>query len=292
LPENAVVQQQSTPQPSTSQPVAALQAQPTPTLILVDNRMAVPEGCIELVNNGSFEARGTGWSQAGGTILPEYSMPQVMLSSTTSSTTGGAAQGGTAIRLGLVDKSSIAGISATQQVIQLPKDRDKITLRFRYFPLYDSPPSPGDFQYVDIYHGDSGQFMGRALGVQKNDRVWIDREYDLSALAGETVRIFFMVSNDGAGGNIAMYVDNVSVLACRVAKPQNGLAVAPQIPQPITEASTSQPPVAARVAVSQPPEKILADRNLSFGRMGGLLVVFGIVGAALVLLPLTKRLTK
>ena len=284
ITENALAQQPVTPSVAAPQPVAV--QQPSPTALLVDTRIAVPDGCVELINNGSFEALGTGWSQEGSDILPIFAAPTL--------SEGGAAASGMAIRLGLSDDVAVTGISATQQMVELPQDRNEITLKFRYFPLYETPPTRGDFQYVDLYHGESGQFMGRALGVQQNDRVWIERDYDLSAFAGEAVRLFFMVSNDSVGGNIAMYVDDVSILACRVVKdkPQNRLASVPQPQRPVAAAGTAQPLVATNAFVVEPPAELTPEPGFSFGRMGGLLAVLGIAGAALVLLPLTRRFTK
>jgi hypothetical protein len=312
--ESAIAQQQITPQPSEQsvpllavqqlesqsapQQIAALQPLPTPTVLLIVNRQVIPDNCIELIDNGSFEARGMGWGHDGGKILPVYAAPTVV---------PGTPSSGLAIRLGLVDKIEVAGVSAAQQLVPLPKESNKITLRFRYFPRYDVPPSRGDFQYVDIYHGESGQFVGRALGVQRNDRTWIEREYDLSALAGESVRLFFMVSNDGVGGNIAMYVDDVSILACRVPKlqPQNRLAVGRPAQQSVGSASTPQPLTLASAndigdtdrdnidtGNTDAQAEIVPVQGFSFGRLGGLLAVLGIAGAALVLLPLTRRFTK
>jgi hypothetical protein len=205
------------------------------------------------------------------------------------------------LRLGLTGGVNVEGISATQQIVHLPKESNQITLSFRYFPLYEQPPSQGDFQYVDIYHAESGQFVGRALGVQRDDRIWIEREYDLSSLAGEPIRLYFMVSNDGTGGAIAMYVDDVSILACRVAKsPQNSLAAVQQARQATRIASVSG---TATVAVNAPQQlanaksvsaqaEVAPVPGFAFGRMGGLLAVLGIAGAALMLLPLTRRFTK
>jgi hypothetical protein len=269
-------------------------------VVFVAERVVVPEGCVELINNGTFEARGAGWSLEGSAILPEYSAPPLPV--------GAVSRTGLAIRLGLMGKVTAAGVSTTQQLVQLPNDSNQITLRFRYYPEYEMPPSRGDFQYVDIYNGDSGQFVGRALGVQQNDRVWIDRTYDLSDFAGETVRLYFIVSNDGIGGNISMYVDDVSVLACRVkAQPQNSLAAAVPTAQPAANANVAQPLVATNNLASIVPttapntvsqntadtqEEMVTGTSFSFGRIGGLLAVLGIAGAALVLLPLTRRFTK
>ena len=288
-PDNSVVQQQLTPQAivltqNASQPVVAavLQPLPTATIVLVANRQVIPDNCIELVDNGSFEARGMGWSQEGSKILPAYAAPPLA--------SADAPQSGLAIRLGVTEPITVVGISATQQLVPLPQDRNKITLSFRYFPQYDAPPSRGDFQYVDIYAGETGQFLGRALGVQRDDRAWIAREYDLSALAGESVRIFFMVSNDGIGGNIAMYVDDVSIVACRVSQaPQSSLAAQLQAPQPL--AGTTQPSPVTTIAAVNPEGEITAS-GFAFGRLGGLLAVLGIAGAALSALPITRRLTK
>jgi hypothetical protein len=214
-----------------------------------------------------------------------------------------------AIRLGLVDQIDVAGISAAEQLVELPKDHNKITLFFRYYPQIEGSPSRGDFQYVDIYHGESGQFVGRALGVQRDDRTWLEREYDLSALAGETVRLYFMVSNDGVGGSIAMYIDDVSILACRVPKlqPQNRLTISQPGALPSNDATnetaignsgTPQPLAFADAVTLDTPaeepgtEAIVPVQGFSFGRLGGLLAVLGIAGAALVLLPLTRRYSK
>lgn len=278
-----------TPQPVTPEALAALPLLPTPTIVFVADRQEIPDNCVELINNGTFEAYGVGWSREGSKILPVYATPEATTNST---------QSGIAIRLGGMGEVSVAGISATQQLVQLPKDSNQITLRFRYYPLYEEPLSEGDFQYVDIYHGETGQFMGRALGVQRNDRAWIEHEYDLSAFAGESVRLFFMVSNDGIGGNIAMYLDDVSILACRVPKLRldNRVDVALPVQTPVAATGTPQPLALANAinydSQEEADEAAVTTPGFSFGRMAGLLTVLGIAGASLVLLPLTRRFYK
>jgi hypothetical protein len=276
------VEQPITPQEDAPQVIADRQAQPAPTLMLLADRYAIPENCVELVENGGFEASGVGWSHAGGQILPVYAAPDAY----------DGLHSGQAIRLGLMEGVSAAGISAAEQLVQLPKESNKITLRFRYFPAYETPLSAGDFQYVDIYHGETGQLVGRALGVQRDDRAWLEREFDLSALAGEAVRLYFMVSNDGVGGNIALYIDDVSILACRVPKSPDSLAAAVQAQQTPAHATTSPPLVVANAIAVSPEEEFAQGQGFSFGRMGGLLAVLGIAGVALILLPLTKRFSK
>jgi hypothetical protein len=263
------------------------QAVPTPTVVLVANRNVIPDGCTEVIKNGGFDALGMGWSHEGSRILPEYSAP---------ATTDIAIQTNRAIRLGLVgDNSSVpgvSGISATQQLVQLPADAKRIALSFRYFTLYETPPSPGDFQYVDIYQSSTGQFLGRVLGIQQNQRTWLTRNYDLTALAGEEIRLFFMVSNDGVGGRIAMYVDDVSILACRTNEgvPLNTFAAAPveqSIQQPLP--THTQPAVVSTLAPSDQLGAHPPAKGSPFGRLSGLLAVVGIAGAALLLFPFIRR---
>jgi hypothetical protein len=300
-PTAVLAQQQDVPRQS-----AAAQSLVTPTPALVVQREVVPNGCVELISNGSFDEHVMGWSEEGSMILPEYSY---RVSTTTTETT--TAQKDIAIRLGLTGKSAVAGLSATQQLIRLPKDSAKITLSFRYYPLYDDPVSPGDFQFVDIYHGDSGRFLGRALGVQENKRTWIERHYDLTPYAGQPVRIFFIASNDGKNGTIAMYVDDVSVLACRASQtaPQNAVANAAQPsggptlsaqasqlqaspPLTNTGATSGTQPLASNKPSPSPVEQAIQQQGFAFGRIGGVLAVLGLAGGALVLLTLAKRFPK
>jgi uncharacterized repeat protein (TIGR01451 family) len=159
--------------------------------------------CVELAANGDFESTGEGWTLSEGIAAPVYTSELTFNDS------------GQAMRLGIVDDENLASISAIDQVVALPGDANSIILSFRYYPLYEAEPGPGDLQYVDIYNVLTGQFAGRALGTQSNERTWLTTDYDLTMQAGQDVRIVFAVNNDGVEGRSAMYVDNVSVLSCQ-----------------------------------------------------------------------------
>jgi hypothetical protein len=165
---------------------------------------APPSGaeCVELVSNGDFERNGVGWNLLQGPAAPIYTNEQ---------TFNGSSQ---AMRLGIISGDNLASISAIDQMIPLPEDADNIVLSFRYYPLSEEKPGPGDLQYVDVYNVLTGQFAGRALGTQANDRTWLTEDYDLTTQAGQTVRLVIAVNNDGVEGRSAMYVDNVSIKAC------------------------------------------------------------------------------
>lgn len=168
---------------------------PTPTT-------PTPSGCVELVQNGGFEISGVGWDIPAGDDGVGY---------TTSVTHKGSRQ---SMRIGAIDSANLATLHLVEQDVDLPADFDFIRLEFRYYPLYSADPGPGDLQYLDIYNADSEQFEVRVMSEQRNDREWLLGNADLSELAGEKIRLRFAVNNDGVAGRTAMYLDDVSILAC------------------------------------------------------------------------------
>jgi hypothetical protein len=83
----------------------------------------------------------------------------------------------------------------------------------------------------------------------------------------------------------------VSIVACRAHKtPQNNLAGVAQIQaQPLP---TAQPSPVTTIAAPLAPEEVTNATRFAFGRVGGLLTVLGIAGAALIVLPITRRINK
>ena len=61
---------------------------------------------------------------------------------------------------------------------------------------------------------------GRRMRTQRgsgrlDDRAWAEYgSYNLSAYAGQTVKLYFGVVNDGDGAPTGMYVDEVTLVAC------------------------------------------------------------------------------
>ncbi len=158
------------------------------------------EGCVELVANGDFEVERSGWT-----------FPSTGAGYTDEITYDGSGQ---AIRVGSLDGPNVADISIAEQLIDLPDDYERIVLDFRYYPIADPDPGPGDLQYVDIHNFFTEQFEDRVLSVKRNDRRWLQLQSDLSDLPGQRIRLRFAVNNDGVGGRSAMYIDNVSIRAC------------------------------------------------------------------------------
>lgn len=202
IPSLVPIDAPQAPQPQGIQPQPQVQAQPQVQPANTPAPQAqVARECVELIDNGGFESS-VGWNMLQGPAAPNYTVDETFNDSTQ------------AMRLGILEGDNMASISAIDQMLALPMEATSIILSFRYFPMYEDDPGPGDLQYVDIYNVLTGQFAGRALGTQANDRTWLTADYDLTMQAGQTVRLVLAVNNDGVEGRSAMYVDNVSILAC------------------------------------------------------------------------------
>ena len=158
--------------------------------------------CIELLNNGNFEVSDTGWTVLYSPVTPAYVDEPTFNRSRQ------------AMRLGAVEPITRSAISAIDQIVTLPDDATSVILSLRYYPLIEGEAGSGDLQYVDIYNAITGQFAGRVLGLQSDERAWLTTDYDLTPLLGQTIRLVIAVNNDGEGGHMAMVVDNVSIVAC------------------------------------------------------------------------------
>lgn len=192
---------------------------------------ALPLGCSELVQNGSFEQLNVAWN-----ILPSdrpgtYDSLQRF-------------DGAYSMRLGITDLPNLHSISEVQQTINLPANANAIILTFRYFPQFNGTPGAGDLQYAQIFNNNNGQFISRPLQTVRDDRAWLLGQYDLTALRGQQIRLVFGVQNDGANANVAMNVDAVSIAFCTATPTPTGTPVTPTAtpsPTPITPTFTPVP---------------------------------------------------
>ena len=84
-------------------------------------------------------------------------------------------------------------------------------LTYWWYPVSDDTGS--DAQYVFLI-GDSAPFPITVQWEHRNDQAWIQTTYDLAPYRGRTFDLLFGTYNNGYGGVTAMYVDDVSILAC------------------------------------------------------------------------------
>ena len=166
-----------------------------------------PAGCEELVRNGSFETLGSSvWAVVNDPRLPIYVDDPTF-------------EGDYALQLGIVDLGNAVSSSRVQQTLTVPEWADSVSLRFRYFPLYDNSPGASDLQYAYVFNEFSDQIVDTPLRVVRNDRDWLFVERNLTEQAGQQIRLVFAVDNDGENGRVGMFLDSVSVLACRLDQP-------------------------------------------------------------------------
>ena len=192
-----------------------------------------PDGCSELIINGGFEATDLQWGLKGTALPPSYS-------------TAKAYAGDRSLRLGIVDSDNLDASDSLYQDIALPDSAQHFTLSFHYWASHEDAPG-SDMQLLNIYEATTGVRLAQPWARLSNEQSWQFEQIDLTHYRGRTLRIEFGVHNDGAGGRTALYLDEVSLLACEPdATPfvtPSATAAAPQpggtppssaTPQPVT----------------------------------------------------------
>jgi PKD repeat protein len=180
------------------------------------NYITVSEpSCDDVIANGGFEDDG-GWELP---VVGGY-------------TTTVAHDGDRSMLLGITNPDDDDGdiYASTQQETTILTETISATLRLWLYPMSEeepggSLPSPaavftlqeaaleGDVQYV-ILRDENDQEIDTLLWQRSDDRAWTFHEFDLTAYAGQTIKLNVGVYNDGAGGVTAMYLDDVSLEIC------------------------------------------------------------------------------
>ena len=159
-----------------------------------------PDGCSELIINGGFEVTDLHWGLAGTAVPPSYS-------------TARAYAGERSMRLGIVDNANLDASDNLYQDIALPDSAQHFTLSFHYWASHENAPG-SDVQLLNIYEATTGVRLAQPWSRLSNEQSWQFEQIDLTHFRGRTLRIEFGVHNDGSGGRTALYLDDVSLLAC------------------------------------------------------------------------------
>jgi hypothetical protein len=158
-------------------------------------------GCLEQVDDGGFESSGY-W------VISSTAYPAAYTSSEKHS-------GSHSMRLGIPPgHADQYAWSSTYQDVSIPVDAESATLSFWYKPFTDDT-SGWDIQGMIIYDT-YWNLLWEVLDVHSNSGVWTKREVDVSSYAGQTLRLYFYVSNNSIyqWGETSMYVDDVSLEYC------------------------------------------------------------------------------
>jgi polysaccharide biosynthesis protein PslG len=153
--------------------------------------------CQELIVNGGFESF-RGWT------LPITDRPAAYTSER-------AASGQRSLKLGLdTGDQNLESDSSAVQIVDLPAEAEHIELSAQIWRGSSSEDT--DVQYLTVRAGEQTLtiFHGQA-----NERAWETITYDLTPFRGQQVRVIFGAYNTGDRGKVVLYVDQVSVQACR-----------------------------------------------------------------------------
>lgn len=162
----------------------------------------LPAGCTELLTNGNFEAEG-GWVEVvrGNTRLIDTELPY----------TGqrGAWLGGT-------DQEPL---QILYQEVRIPANAVRVELRYWRLVHQELRDLLGVFaanaSFTVLAANEQGDLLGtiEELNSSQGDDTWAEATYDVSQLAGKTVRLAYAAENPR--GNVSsFFVDDVRLTAC------------------------------------------------------------------------------
>lgn len=218
-------------------------------------------GCDERLVNGSMEAD-AGWNFPITPYRAGYS----------SQYSHGAAR---SLRTGIViPGDNVRSYSSAQQTILLPTNAGSLTLHAWWRPLSGEgdlpvtaasepeavlaaaagvePAAPAsDRQYALLLDID-GNILERMLWTRSNANAWRELSYDLTAHAGQTVRIHFGSYNDGINGVTSLFVDDVSLTHCAAQPPPEHLRYFPLLYNQVAPTATPTPVVTSLPPTSTP----------------------------------------
>ena len=208
-----------------------------------------PDGCSELIINGGFEATDLHWGLAGSALPPSYS-------------TARSHAGDRSLRLGIVDSANLEASDSLYQDIALPDSAQHFTLSFHFWASHEDTPG-SDMQLLNIYEATTGVRLAQPWARLSNEQSWQFELIDLTHFRGRTLRVEFGVHNDGGGGRTALYLDEVSLLAC---EPDATPFVTPPATAAAPQPSGTPPPAATPQPVTTPvPGGCVASDSLTNG---------------------------
>ncbi len=163
-------------------------------------------GCTELIADGGFEtgSGGAGWQLGVSPLTPE-------------TITYAKHSGDRSLVLGITRGGNKQGFSSAKQMVTLPSAATKVTLTFWAYTLVEGVGN-GDSMQLVLLHPD-GSVLYKLWDSTNDSRLWNQQNFDLTRWRGQTVQVYFNVYNNGTGGTVGMFLDDVSLSACPGAAP-------------------------------------------------------------------------
>ncbi|MFC1464307.1 MAG: M4 family metallopeptidase [Candidatus Brachytrichaceae bacterium NZ_4S206] len=206
----------------------------------------LPSGCVEVVADGGFES-GRVWVQESKAEIIDSELPY---------------SGDRSAWLGGTDQETTQII---YQQIRLPANATRV--EFSYYRLIHEEmagsllgslfgtPDPARFSV--LVANERGDLLGaiEQLSSQGGDDTWRKARFDVSELAGKTIRLAFAAENPR--GNVSsFFVDEVSMIACTTgqgpAAPQTPASNLVYLQGKVTDADTGRGIYGAQVFIMKP----------------------------------------
>ena len=154
------------------------------------------------------------------------------------------------------DGPNIYSYSSFRQRVTLPANTHSATLTFWRYPILGDPaavgrhqvdvadllaagPDVADYQYLLALHDDGSYDMLRTW--RDNSQTWTETTVDLSAYAGQSIRLHFGTFNNGTGGRSGMFVDEAALQLCLQGEPNRPRLYLPLILRNLVPAATATP---------------------------------------------------
>lgn len=159
--------------------------------------------CSNVILNGGFETTGN-WALGPGPLPPLYVSSPVY-------------NGSWAMQTGSPGPTTNVANSWVYQRITIPNDAVSADLAFWVW-LESAPSAGADVQQAVLMipgSTDLSQPFQILWSTQANAPAWQKVPMSLISQKGRTLDLYFNVYNDGAGGNTAMVLDNVTLTICQ-----------------------------------------------------------------------------
>ncbi len=159
---------------------------------------AVSPGCIEITQNGGFEAGYQPW-QFGANLLPAQRV------------TAPVASGSYAMQMGS-QTANRNSYSSVRQVVTAPWGRPRVVVSFWAYTWAEELSGTDCQQFVLLAPGDV--VWATPWRVLEDEGAWRQHVFDVVGAVGQPFSLYFNVCNDGEGGRTALFVDEVHAWAC------------------------------------------------------------------------------
>ena len=151
----------------------------------------------QVIVNGGFETGSlSSWTAATGTLAPAVSKAQVH-------------SGTYSALLGKTAKPEVSGNSSLYQTVSIPAGATA-SLTYWYWASTNDTISYA-WQEAQIQNT-SGTTLAEVMKVASNTKAWTQVTYNLTAYAGQTIRVYFNAHGNGYSSDyVYMYLDDVAV---------------------------------------------------------------------------------